>query len=264
MRVQLKTPISYYGGKQKLLPTIIPMVPQHEIYTEGFAGGAALFWAKEPARVEVINDANKELVNFYRVLKTRFAELQERIVSTLHSRSMHEDAGVIYRWPHLFDEVDRAWALWVQTNMSFTSKILGGWAYGITGDSCEKKTRNGIARLSEAYSQRLQGVQIESGDALAIIGTRDRPETFHYVDPPYPETEQGHYSGYTMEHFRSLLDVLSRCKGKFLLSCYPNEALAEWTGQYGWHRIEKVQHITASKARAGKMKTEVITANYPI
>ena len=54
----LKTPISYYGGKQKMLKHILPLIPQHHLYVEPFFGGGAVFWAKEPCEVEIINDYN--------------------------------------------------------------------------------------------------------------------------------------------------------------------------------------------------------------
>lgn len=54
----MKTPITYYGGKQTLLKYIIPLIPEHKIYTESFCGGAAVFFAKKPAEAEVINDIN--------------------------------------------------------------------------------------------------------------------------------------------------------------------------------------------------------------
>lgn len=67
--LQLKTPITYYGGKQKLVSTILPLIPAHELYAEPFVGGGAIFWAKEPSNVEVINDTNRELINFYEMCK---------------------------------------------------------------------------------------------------------------------------------------------------------------------------------------------------
>ena len=45
--MNLKTPISYYGGKQKMLKYLLPMIPKHNVYIEPFFGGGALFWAKE-------------------------------------------------------------------------------------------------------------------------------------------------------------------------------------------------------------------------
>ena len=44
----MKPPISYYGGKQSMLKDILVLVPLHDLYTEVFAGGAALLFAKGP------------------------------------------------------------------------------------------------------------------------------------------------------------------------------------------------------------------------
>ncbi len=55
---------SYPGGKRKMLKYILPLIPLHKTYLEPFAGGLAVFLAKERARVEVINDLNREIANF--------------------------------------------------------------------------------------------------------------------------------------------------------------------------------------------------------
>ncbi len=109
--VNLKTPIAYYGGKQTLLRHILPLIPTHRCYTEAFVGGAALYFAKEPAEVEVINDVNVNLINFYQVLQTNFPALKTEIDKTLHSRDMHLKARIIYDHPTLFNTIERAWAL---------------------------------------------------------------------------------------------------------------------------------------------------------
>lgn len=55
----MKTPISYYGGKQNMLKRILPLIPRHTQYVEPFFGGGAVFWAKPESEVEVVNDINK-------------------------------------------------------------------------------------------------------------------------------------------------------------------------------------------------------------
>lgn len=55
----MKTPTSYYGGKQNLITTILPLMPTHTTYVEPFVGGGAVFWAKQKSEVEVINDTNR-------------------------------------------------------------------------------------------------------------------------------------------------------------------------------------------------------------
>jgi DNA adenine methylase len=81
------------------------------------------------------------------------------------------------------------------------------------------------------------------------------------------DADQGHYRGYSENDFIQLLDVLSKIKGKFLLSCYPSDLVNEYIGKCGWHHksVEKV--ITASIVNASgkrEKKTELLIANYPI
>ena len=87
---ELKTPTSYYGGKQNLVSTILPLIPKHTLYAEVFVGGGAIFWSKMPSEVEVINDTNRELINFYEVVKNEFVELEKMVRISLHSRSLHK------------------------------------------------------------------------------------------------------------------------------------------------------------------------------
>ncbi len=39
----MKTPLTYYGGKQQLASKIVSLIPEHRIYCEPFIGGAAVF-----------------------------------------------------------------------------------------------------------------------------------------------------------------------------------------------------------------------------
>lgn len=118
--IRLRTPLTYYGGKQRLANTIVKLIPTHNLYCEPFCGGAAVFFAKHPSNVEVLNDTNALLQNFYRVVKTDFSTLKVLIDATLHSREAHDDAWVIYNKPHLFNEVERALAIWVLAHQSHT------------------------------------------------------------------------------------------------------------------------------------------------
>ena len=76
---QVKTPVTYYGGKQKMLGYILPIIPTHILYCEPFFGGGAVFFGKPPSNVEVINDFNTEVVNFYECLKLHFNELKKLV-----------------------------------------------------------------------------------------------------------------------------------------------------------------------------------------
>ncbi|MDR2245291.1 MAG: DNA adenine methylase [Treponema sp.] len=49
-------------------------------------GGAAIFFATEPSKVEIINDTNGELINFYEVLQRDFTAREKEVAISLHSR----------------------------------------------------------------------------------------------------------------------------------------------------------------------------------
>lgn len=265
MARNLKTPICYYGGKQKLLSKILQFIPPHVLYAEPFLGGAAVFFGKTPSDAEVLNDTNKELINFYRVVQNDFVSLEKEIKISLHSRDLHRKAKVIYDNPDMFSEIKRAWAVWILAQQSFSSVLDGSWGYDKQGGRTVKKVANARNAFSEDLAIRLQNVQIECADAIYIIKNRDTENSFFYCDPPYYNSDCGHYDGYTIDDFERLLQTLAGIKGKFLLSSYPSPILQQYAKTYGWHMFSVEQNVTVN-AKSGylKRKVEVLTSNYPL
>jgi DNA adenine methylase len=260
-----KTPISYYGGKQKLLSTILTKIPNHNLYCEPFLGGAAIFFGKEPSAVEVINDTNKELMNFYRICKEKFLDLQSLVRITLHSRKAHQDAKIINANPHLFTDVQRAWAVWVLSSQSFSAMLDGTWGYDITKRTTTKRISNKREQFTEDLAIRLQDAQIECADALYIIQSRDSVDSFFYCDPPYFNSDCGHYDGYTQDDFENLLKALKMIRGKFLLSSYPSPSLMKWAKENCLYQWSLEMGVSVNhKSGYLKRKVEVLTANYEI
>lgn len=262
----MKTPISYYGGKQNLVSTILPLIPDHHTYTESFVGGGAIFWAKRPSKSEIINDYNRELINFYEVCKNEFVDLEKMIRISLHSRSLHADATVMYNNPHLFTRIQRAWAVWVLSTQGFAGMLDGSWGYDTTSSTTAKKIRNKRDSFSERLAIRLQNVQIENTDALRVIRSRDHSGAFHYCDPPYFNSDCGHYDGYSQQDFEQLLITLRDCQGKFLMSSYPSDILKQYTQANRWHTkmIEQTVSVASGTGGGSKRKIEVLTANYDL
>lgn len=260
----MKTPISYYGGKQQLASKIVSLFPEHKVYCEPFIGGAAVFFAKPRSQAEIINDINSEVINFYEVLQHDFPALQAEITISLHSRKLHQHAQVIYENPDMFDRIKRAWAFWYLANVSFGCNLTAGFGYD-KGGMRSKVIRNKRNRFTEELAERIQDVQIECCDALKIIRSRDGIGTLFYLDPPYVGSDQGHYDGYSQSDFDELLEQLSKIEGKFLLSSFRNKQLSVVAEENGWHQIE-LKMAKPMSARTGKMveKIEVLTANYPI
>lgn len=264
-KLTLKTPLTYYGGKQLMAKYILPLIPPHTLYCEPFAGGAAIFFGKEPSEVEVLNDTNRELINFYRVVQNDFISLEKEIKITLHSRDLHRKASVIYNNPDMFPEYKRAWALWVLSAQGFAGQLDSSWGFDKIKNSTPKKHQNKKDLFTIDLAIRLQQVQIECADALYIIRSRDTEGSFFYVDPPYFNSDMGHYDGYSKDDFSSLLRLLSEIRGKFLLSSYPSDILIEHTRLNNWCTKSFNSKVSVN-ARQGnqKIKTEVLTSNYSI
>ncbi len=260
----MKTPLTYYGGKQQLSNKIISLIPIHKVYCEPFIGGGAIFFKKSPSEIEIINDTNGELINFYEVLQRDFTSLYQEIAISLHSRELHSEARVVYEHPKMFGRVKRAWAIWMLANESFGAMFDGGWGYDKTGQTT-KKISGKREDFKEELAIRLQNVQIECYDALKIIQSRDTLETFFYLDPPYPNTDQGHYDGYSNEDFLQLMRILEGIQGKFLLSSFRNKHLTEFTERNNWNQIEiRMAKPMTAHGKRSVAKIEVLTANYPI
>lgn len=224
-----------------------------------------IFFAKRPSEIEVINDTNRELINFYRTVKEDFNALEDEISKSLHSRDLHRKASIIYNNPDMFDHVRRAWAVWILSTQSFAGILDGTWGFDLSANTTTKKIitkRNGF---TTAFAERLQRCQLECADALYVIASRDTQDSFFYCDPPYFNSDLGHYGGYTEKDYEKLLVLLSGIKGKFLLSSYPSPILKRFAKKYGWQKWSINQKISVN-AKGGnqKTKTEVLVSNYPI
>lgn len=255
-----RTPISYYGGKQNLTRIILPMIPEHKYYIEPFVGGGSVFWAKPKGKNESINDISGWVTNFYRQMKTNFDALNKMIVGTPHSELEHARAGKILK-DESESDLNKAWAFWVQTIMSFGNNMFRG--FGFSMDTSVPKAINRRRKEFEQWAGRLDEVEIFCRDAVSVIELKDDPDSFFYIDPPYVSSDQGHYKGYTDGDFVDLLDALLVLKGKFLLSSYPEKSLMEYTKKAGWNQVSmKMQNSMSNKK--GALKTEVLTYNYSL
>jgi DNA adenine methylase len=263
---------SYYGGKQRLIGKILPLIPPHNFYVEPFAGGATVFWAKALAPVNVINDKNEDIVNFYRVVKTKYDELRAMLSWTLHSRALYNRAKDIFAEKEKHTDVERAWAWWVLVNCSFNNKLKGGWAMQKkVGQprNFPRSVQNKIKLFGDKEVWlKLKETYLECDDALRVIKRWDCPEAFFYVDPPYVGTHQGHYVGYEKNDLLELLDVLSKIKGRFVLSHFDNADIMRYAAKNGWEVFKTERRLTANVLNRSRknlpltQKTEMIVMNY--
>lgn len=264
----MRTPITYYGGKQRIASDIISMMPAHKIYCEPYFGGGAVFFQKPKAGIEVINDHNDMLINFYRCVQRSFPRLQKMIRTTLHSETEYYLAKDIWNGRIKATSIEKAWAVWMITNGSFAGSMYGGWKWcnGSSGSHSAIMIRNKRNEFANELHIRLADVQISCRDAIRVIKERDSENTFFYLDPPYPGCVQQHYSGYTHKDLFNLLQVLSTIKGKFILSNYWCQTLRYHILRHEWNykTIEVNLKVSALGNQQTQKRTEILVYNYTI
>lgn len=227
----MKPLLSYYGGKQRMIPHILPILERipHTVYGEPFCGGSALLFAKPKKQFsdnshyrEFINDTSDLLINFYRVAVKHPEDLHLELQATLYSQSDYLRAIAICKDPDSYTDLQKAWAYFVNVNCSFAKKLNAGWGTSVIGQNSAATWSNKLLNLSDALD-RIRDVHISCEDAIRCIERWDSPQTLLYVDPPYPGSHQGHYEGYTTNDWERLCDTLDNCQSSYVLSNYPQQ-----------------------------------------
>jgi len=251
---KVKPPIGYYGGKQRIATKIIKYLPKHTVYVEPFCGGAAVFFAKPLPKTtsnnhyrECLNDVDGNLVNFYQVMQSNERRaLLQRIMQTPYARKCYEQARTLKQHDVVISTVDRAWAYYININMSFGNAYSGGWGVDLYGRNSAKTWENRKKRLLQA-AYRLQGVYLECKDALDVIKQWDSPQTLFYCDPPYVDTRQGYVHTYSIEQYKALIVLLQQIKGSFMLSGYKTPHVPPW-----WPKVEFTARMSAVNGKLRK------------
>lgn len=219
----------WYGGKYSHLNWLLKHFPKCHHYCEPFGGSAAVLLNRPPSPVETYNDIDRELVNFFRVLRENKQELIEAIGLTPFSRE--EFANALQPNKRLSD-LERARRFFirarqVRTGLAQTATI-GRWA------NCKNSSRAGMSGAVSRWlgsvdklpeiAERLLRVQIDNRIAADVIEAYDDRDTLFYCDPPYPHESRGDSKAYGFEmtdnQHRTLAAQLCQIKGMAIISGY--------------------------------------------
>ncbi|MEG0050334.1 MAG: DNA adenine methylase [Clostridia bacterium] len=212
--------MSWIGGKKSLRELIVTLFPlYYERYIEVFGGGGWVLFHKPPGNdFEVYNDFNGLLVNLFRCVREKPAELMDTLRYVLNSREEFDTVKNILATSGM----PRSAQPDVQKAAWFYQLIRYSYASGLTSfGSQPHDIRSNFALIEQAH-RRLAKVVIENKDFEKLIGQYDRPVSFFYADPPYYQTESYYQNvgedGFTEKDHVRLRDALMRAEGKFLLS----------------------------------------------
>lgn len=248
-------PLSYIGGKRALAKQIISVLPKHQTYVEPFAGGAQIFFHKEPSKVEVLNDLDYEIVNFFRVCQQHHEELLRHFRFCLVSRKWFELLKATD--PATLTDIQRAARYLYILKESFASLVRHpNYHWHVVqppGFNLER-----LPELIENAHKRLARVQLECLPYEDILAKYDRRETLFYLDPPYYGRKLYRYNLEDSD-FAKLAERLAKVKGKFVLSL---NDVSEVRMLFRRFRVKQIIAPYTAQKVSGRRYREVLIMNF--
>lgn len=256
----MKSFLSYFGGKSRLVPTIVPRIPPHTCYCEVFGGAGWVLFGKpeETSKSEMLNDINGELVTLYRVIQNHLEEFIRHLKWQLMARDEFER----------FKREDPANLTDIQRAIRYYFLLRNG--YGAKVDkhhlavSPTGRPNINLLRIEEDLSAahlRLSRVYIENLPYETLIRRHDRPGTFFYVDPPYHGFEKDYGPGiFSPADFERLREILEGIQGKFLMSINDTPYIRKTFKQFEIEEVETRWNNSPTR----KKVTELLIRNYPL
>lgn len=261
----MKPPFAYYGGKTRLAARIAALLPEHRHYVEPFAGSLAVLLAKQPSKLETVNDIDQNLMVFWRVLRDQPEDLAALAALTPHSRAEYAADQDIDSAPTDLERARRVWVLLSQGRMSTLRTT--GWRFyadpGGTSTPMPGYLHGYVERMPRA-AWRLRRVSLECRPAFDVIRDYGRHgEVCIYADPPYLGSTRAvgyrHEMGSENEH-RELAEALMSCAASVVLSGYHSPLYDELYAD--WHRAEF--NAFTGQGSSGGRRVEVLWSNRPL
>jgi DNA adenine methylase len=258
----------YFGSKLRIAAKLGSQLPPHSAWVELFCGSAAMTLAKQPAPIEVINDLNGEIVNFFRQLRNNGARLRKAISLTPYAR---EEFAIARGDEDGLSDLERARRFFVAAMMAINGSFgddPGGFSisnsYSRNGREARVNRWNETPGYLDTVATRLKRVRIENQDALKLFADfKKRPGTLCYFDPPYLGKRQRGYDldQNNLEFHEKLLGEVITADCMVFISGYQHELYDLYlTPKRGWSK-ETIAATTKGNNGKSFQRVEVIWFN---
>ncbi|ENV08307.1 hypothetical protein F966_02981 [Acinetobacter higginsii] len=250
--------IPWMGGKRRLASQLIPLFPEHSCYVELFCGGAALYFLRdEPAKVEVINDLDGELINLYRVVQNHLEEFVKQFKWSLTSRQMFKWLKEAY--VDGLTDIQRAARFYYLQQHAFGAK-RHGQSFGTATTGKAPNLLRIEESLSEAYI-RMAGTFIENSSWVDCLKRYDRPHTFFYADPPYWKMT-GYNVEFGLDQYQLLAEKMRTAQGKIMVSLNDHEEMREVFKDFRIKTLNIKYCVGSPDKTRSKNSSEMVIMNY--
>tara|TARA_Y100001938_G_scaffold138428_1_gene203914 strand:- start:148 stop:990 length:843 start_codon:yes stop_codon:yes gene_type:complete len=261
MKNDCPTVIPYYGGKYGLSKKLVAMLAPHERYIEVFFGGGSMFFRKEKAKLNILNDLHNDLINLYISLIDNFDEFCQNTKYLLKSRTLHENFRKEIRTLDYIDipDVKRAAKYYYLIKCSFNHTAF-------TPMSKNADWNLNMLKELDKSRKKLDNTNIENMDFRDLIEKYEPKEgDMWYLDPPYfAATDRNDYyiHSFTEDDHLSLKEVcdeIDASGGKFMLSYDDRPEI--WQ-MYKFYFINVIPIKYTGQLHSDEKKNELVITNY--
>src|SRR3989338_561812 len=260
----LKSGINRVGGKAYLSQWLCSFLPEHTLYCEPFAGGAKLFFSKEPSQVEILNDIDNNLVNLYKVIQNN--QKREELIETLNEIPYSRSVFNHFRKSEPQDEIEKAVRYFYLSKASFAGDV----SYGGFGTPSRSTTRNpsmtyqNSINALEHIAKRLKLVTIECLDFRDCISKYDSDSSLFFVDAPYLYCRSKRYYGqrFTYEDHLELSNMLHSAKAKVMFCHYENPEINKLYGDWNKYTYRSFKGSHKSTGESKPKTQECLFVNF--
>jgi len=257
----MKSPISYMGGKSRLVKTLVPIVEAtpHDCYCEPFCGAAWVLFGKSPnvSKSEVINDADGELVSFFRVLQNHYLPFIDLFRHAVVSRQMF--AWEKMKRPETLTDMQRAARFYYLQRLAFGGKVGDVRVFGYSRHTRPRLNVDCIAEELADFHRRLNRVVVERDDGLRCMRRYDDAKTLFFVDPPYYGAT-GYSVEFPAERYKELAQQLKVTKGRFMLTINDHDFIRDTFGAF-YCKPVKTRYVVGGASRSQNV-TELLYTNF--
>ncbi|MFW9810355.1 MAG: DNA adenine methylase, partial [Candidatus Thorarchaeota archaeon] len=245
----IQSPFRYPGSKGRAVKLIRPYweTAEHDEYREPFFGGGAVFFSKPKAKVNWINDIDKDLITTLQIMadSTMRRILIGKVTSETATRKRHSE---VKSWTPT-EPLDIAYRYYYLNRTSY-SGIMKKPAWGYHTKKSVPPHRWG-PRVEKA-GRKLEGVKITAMDFEDVISADATGESvFLFLDPPYYASDQkrAYENSFTQEDHMRLCKRLKKTSYNF---CLTYDDCEEVRDIYSWANIDSVswRYHTANARKA--------------
>ena len=261
MKDNCPTIFPYYGGKYILSRKLVPMLHRHTRYVEVFFGGGSMFFRKDKAKINILNDLHNDVINLYISVAEDFNEFKRYAKHILLSRTLHENFRKHIHENKSFDipDVKRAAMYFFVLKTAFNKNPF-------LPLSKDARWNDGILDDLEASRLKLQDTYIECMDFRKLFDKYKPDENdMWYLDPPYvAATDRNDYYIHSFKDedhgdLKTMCDDIDKTGGKFMVS-YDNRPIT-WN-TYRHYNIQEIPIKYAGQLHSDEKKIELVITNY--